>query len=52
MAVLNQHLADRLLAGDDELERRAWPALLQIVSGKLSVTKPGYDEYDYAGEIE
>ncbi|MDX1385279.1 MAG: DUF6285 domain-containing protein [Thermoanaerobaculia bacterium] len=49
---LNRRLCDRLLAGDESLERRAWPALAEIVRGKLSIAKPGYDDYDYAGEQE
>ena len=52
IAELNLDLTNRLLAGDEDLERRAWPALLEIVRGKLSVAKPGYTDYDYAGETE
>ena len=49
---LNHDLSERLLRGDEALEADAWSALLEIVRGKLSVAKPGYDEYDYAGEVE
>lgn len=47
---LSSELSERLLAGDPALEARAWPALVEIVCGKLAVTKPGYADYDYAGE--
>lgn len=43
-------LCERLRAGDPELERRAFPALLEIVRGKLAINKPGHDEYDFAVE--
>jgi len=33
-----------------ELERRAWPALLEIVRAKLAVNKPDHDSYDFAAE--
>ena len=49
---LNQELEDRLLAGEPELEGRAWPALLEIVRGKLAIAKPGYDDYDFGPEID
>ncbi|MEE2776695.1 MAG: DUF6285 domain-containing protein [Acidobacteriota bacterium] len=49
---LGRQLSERLLSGDEDLERRAWPALVKIVRGKLSISKPGYDDYDYAGESE
>ena len=49
---LNRELATRLRSGSDsELEQRAWPALLEIVRGKLAVNKPGHDSYDFAPEI-
>jgi len=59
---LNRELAARLRSGPgsenghpnpDELalEQRAWPALLEIVRGKLAVNKPGHDSYDFAPEI-
>ena len=49
---LSALLAERLRAGGDpELERRAWPALLEIVRGKLAVNKPGYDAFDFAEEL-
>jgi hypothetical protein len=48
---LSAALAARLDAGPDPaLERRAFPALLEIVRGKLAVAKPGHDDYDFAGE--
>lgn len=50
---LNQELVDRLNAEHDPaLERRAWPALVEIVRGKLAVAKPGHDSYDFAVEAE
>ena len=56
---LNRELAARLRSGPgletnpEELaiEKRAWPALLKIVRGKLAVNKPGHDSYDFAPEI-
>ncbi len=51
--VLSQVLVDRLDAGHDpELERRAWPALVEIVRGKLAINKPGYDDYDARAELD
>jgi hypothetical protein len=48
---LNAALVARLDAGHDAaLERRAFPALLEIVRGKLAIAKPGHDDYDFAGE--
>ena len=47
---LSALLCERLAEGDGELERRAFPALLEIVRGKLSINKPGHDEYDFAAE--
>ena len=49
-AELSRQLAARLADGDEELERRAWPALLEIVRGKLAVAKPGHDAYDFSDE--
>ena len=50
---LSQALVDRLDAGHDpELERRAWPALVEIVRGKLAINKPGYDDYDARAELD
>lgn len=37
-------------AKDFEIEQRAWPVLLEIVRGKLTVNKPGHDKYDFAPE--
>jgi hypothetical protein len=48
---LNAALVARLGAGHDAaLEKRAFPALLEIVRGKLAIAKPGHDDYDFAGE--
>jgi hypothetical protein len=48
---LSAVLCARLDAGHDAaLERRAFPALLEIVRGKLAIAKPGHDDYDFAGE--
>lgn len=47
---LSAELCRRLEAGNLDLERRAWPALLEIVKGKLAVSKPGHDSYDFAAE--
>ncbi len=48
---LNAALVARLAAGHDAaLERRAFPALLEIVRGKLAIAKPGHDDYDFSGE--
>jgi Domain of unknown function (DUF6285) len=51
VAVLDRRLDERLRTGDDvDFERRAWAALVEVVRGKLAVTKPGHDSYDFAGE--
>jgi hypothetical protein len=48
---LSAALCARLDAGHDAaLERRAFPAILEIVRGKLAIAKPGHDDYDFAGE--
>ncbi len=48
---LSAALVLRLGAGHDPaLERLAFPALLEIVRGKLAIAKPGHDDYDFAGE--
>jgi hypothetical protein len=48
---LSAALVARLGAGHDAaLERRAFPALLEIVRSKLAIAKPGHDDYDFAGE--
>ena len=48
---LSAALVARLDAGHDAaLERRAVPALLEIVRGKLAIAKPGHDDYDFPGE--
>lgn len=50
---LSRELVERLHAGHDaELERAAWPALVEIVRGKLAITKPGHDAYDFADELD
>jgi hypothetical protein len=50
---LNRELVERLNAEHDpQLERRAWPALVEIVRGKLAIAKPGHDSYDFAVEAE
>jgi hypothetical protein len=35
---------------DPGFERRAWASLVEVVRGKLAVTKPGHDAYDFAAE--
>lgn len=48
---LSAALVARLGAGHDAaLEKRAFPALLEIVRGKLAIAKPGHDDYDFANE--
>ena len=50
---LSQTLVHRLDTGDDAaLERRAWPALVEIVRGKLAIAKPGHDAWDFTAELE
>ena len=49
---LGAQLVERLRADDPELETRAWPALVEIVRGKLAIAKPGHDAYDFADELE
>ena len=49
---LTARLVDRLNASDPELEQRAWPALVEIVRGKLAIAKPGHDAYDFADEVD
>ncbi len=49
-------LCDALIARlegehDWQLELRAWPALLEIVRGKLAIAKPGYDDFDFADAL-
>ena len=52
-AALTAALAEHLeRERDPALERRAWRALLEIVRGKLSIAKPGYDAFDFAAELE
>lgn len=49
---LTTALDARLAPGDPELERRAWPVLVDIVRGKLGVAKPGHDAWDFRSELE
>lgn len=52
-AALSAELALRLRDADDPaLEARAWPALVEIVRGKLAVNKPGHDQYDFEAELD
>lgn len=45
-------LVERLNQSDPELEKRAWPALVEIVRGKLAIAKPGHSDYDFASEVD
>lgn len=50
---LSRTLVERLdTGGDAALARRAWPALVEIVRGKLAVAKPGHDAFDFSAELE
>lgn len=49
---LSNELVSRLRADDAELEARAWPALVEIVRGKLAIVKPGHDAYDFRDELD
>ena len=50
---LSEALVQRLDAGGDgALERRAWPALVEIVRGKLAIAKPGHDAWDFTAELD
>lgn len=50
---LSHALVARLdAAGDAVLEQRAWPALVEIARGKLAITKPGHDAWDFTAELE
>jgi Domain of unknown function (DUF6285) len=50
---LSRALVARLDAGADAaLERRAWPALVEIVRGKLAIAKPGHDAWDFTAELD
>jgi hypothetical protein len=48
---LNRRLVERLQAPgeDDELERRAWSALMAIARDKLAIARPGYADADAGG---
>ena len=48
---LSAELCRRLDGTDRELEARAWPALVEIVRGKLAINKPGHADYDFEGEV-
>jgi len=50
---LSHALVARLDAGGDAaLEKRAWPALVGIVRGKLAIAKPGHDAWDFTAELD
>jgi len=50
---LSETLVHRLdTGGDAALERRAWPALVEILRGKLAIAKPGHDAWDFTAELE
>jgi hypothetical protein len=49
VAALHDRLIDSIRAGTVD-EDRCRRALLAITRGKLAVVKPGYDEFDFAGE--
>ncbi len=50
---LSRTLVERLDAGADAaLAQRAWPALVEIVRGKLAIAKPGHDAWDFTAELE
>jgi hypothetical protein len=52
VAELQAELARRVATVDDrEFLGRAHAALLTMTRGKLAVNKPGYDAFDFAGEV-
>ncbi len=52
LAELNAELAKRVATVDDpEFLARARSALIAITGHKLAVNKPGYDAFDFAGEV-
>lgn len=52
LAELNAELARRVATVDDrDFLARAQAAMLTITRGKLAVNKPGYDAFDFAGEM-
>jgi hypothetical protein len=52
LAELNAELARRVATVDDrDFLARAQAAMLTIARGKLAVNKPGYDAFDFAGEV-
>ncbi len=51
-AELNAELARRVATTDDpDFLARAHGVLLALSGHKLAVNKPGYDEFDFAGEV-
>jgi hypothetical protein len=54
LADLNDDLAERLRKGDGDtrFERRCWEALFPGTLDKLAISKPGYDSYDMADEVQ
>ncbi len=54
LADLSRALVRKLDSEDVDavLERKSHAALLEIVRGKLSIDKPGYDTYDFAEELD
>lgn len=49
--MLNRALDLRLAySPDDAFVREAWRELLAITRGKLLISKPGHDDYDFASE--
>jgi hypothetical protein len=48
---LSDGFAGRLHGGEPGLAADAYPAILEIVKGKLSVAKPGHDGFDFAAEV-
>ncbi len=52
IAELNAELARRVATVDDpEFLARAHGALIALTKQKLAVNKPGYDGFDFAGEV-
>ena len=51
LEALNAQLAERLRrGGDPAFDEAAWPVLMAGAREKLAVLRPGYDDYDSAGE--
>jgi hypothetical protein len=51
VAALHQRLVEAIRTGEIGDEQRVREALLTITRGKLSVVKPGYDDFDFSGEL-